>query len=81
MDKNYREFLERQLKEAQQEFEAVKASAITDLQGMQPYYAQDWGGAAYFTKIDKVTAAGTKVQQWAQALKAYDYYTKQEENK
>ena len=44
MDKNYREFLERQLKEAQQEFEAVKASAITDLQGMQPYYAQDWGG-------------------------------------
>ena len=71
MNKNYKSYLEDRLKEAQQEFEAVKASAVRDLQDMDPYHAQDWG-AAYYTKIDKITAAGTKVMQWHLALEAYE---------
>ena len=75
MNKNYKSYLEDRLKEAQQEFEAVKVSAVRDLQDMDPYHAQDWG-AAYFTKIDKITAAGTKVMQWHLALEAYEDFQK-----
>lgn len=78
MDKNYGQFLQRKLNEALQEFEEAKKSAIKDLEGMGAYHAQDWG-AAYFTKIDKVTATGTKVQQWQEAMRAYDYFNGQED--
>ena len=71
MNNDYKVYLETHLKEAQADFEAVKASAVRDLQDMDPYHAQDWG-AAYYTKIDKITAAGTKVMQWHLALEAYE---------
>ena len=71
----YRVYLETNLKQAQYEFEEAKASAVKDLQDMDPYHAQDWG-AAYYTKIDKITAAGTKVMQWHLALEAYEDFQK-----
>lgn len=73
MDKNFREYLGRQLKEAQEEFEAAKQSAIKDLESMQYYQATDFG-AAYYTKIDKVTKAGTRIQEIVNAMRAYDYF-------
>lgn len=77
MTRNYREYLEQQLAQAQQEFEEARASAAKDIEGMDPFHAQSWG-AAYYTKIDKVTAAGTKVMQIHLALEAYDDFNKEE---
>lgn len=79
MDKTYREYLERQLTEAQERFEAAKAEAIRDIQAMNFWNAADFG-AAYFTHIDHITQAGTKVQAIGQALAVYDNFTKEEEN-
>ena len=73
MDKNFREYLARQLKEAMKEFEEAKQSAIKDLEYMQYYHATDFG-AAYFTKIDRVTEAGARVNQILQLMRAYDYF-------
>lgn len=72
MDKTYGDYLQRQLDEAQERFEAAKAEAIKDIQSMNFFNAADFG-AAYFTHIDHITQAGTKVQAIGQALQAYDY--------
>lgn len=73
MNAAYTEYLQQQLKEAIDEFNQAKASALQDLKDLDPYHAQDWG-AGYYTKIDKVTAAGTKVRQWDKAYKTYIEY-------
>lgn len=73
MDKNFREYLGRQLNEALEEFKTAKQSAIKDLESMQYYQANDFG-AAYYTRIDKVTKAGARVQELVNALRAYDYF-------
>ena len=78
MDKNFREYLGRQLKEAREEFEAAKQSAIKDLESMQYYQAIDFG-AAYYTKIDRVTKAETRVQEILNAMRAYEYFEPSEE--
>lgn len=79
MDKNYGEFLSRQLKEAQEAFEEAKKAAIRDIEAMQYYHANDYG-AAYFTHIDKITAAGAKVEQIILSMRAYDHFHGEEEN-
>ncbi len=78
MDKTYRDYLQRQLDEAQEEFEAAKAEAIKAIQGMNFHNAVDFG-AAYFTHIDHITQAGTKVQATGEALRAYDYMMAKED--
>lgn len=77
MDKTYRAYLERQLQEARTEFEQAKAEAIRDLENMNQWNASDTG-AAYSTRIDRVTAAGTKYRTIAEAIKAYDFFNKEE---
>ena len=77
MDRNYKKYLERQFKEAQEQFEQYKEEAIRDIQGITTWNAADFG-AAYFTHIDHITQAGTKVQTLAQIIQAYNYM---EENK
>lgn len=68
----FREYLEKQFTEAQEQFEQYKAEAIRDIQGMTTWNASDFG-AAYFTHIDHITQAGTKVQTLAQMIQAYDF--------
>lgn len=78
MDKTYRDYLQRQFDEAQAAFEEAKKNAIRDLENMNAWNAADFG-AAYFTKIDKVTQQGQKVMTIAQAMQAYDYMMTKED--
>lgn len=73
MDRNYREYLERQFQEAQEQFEQYKKEAIRDIENITTWNAADFG-AAYFTHIDHITQAGQKVQTLAQAIQAYEFF-------
>ena len=78
MDKNYREYLERELQEAQERFEEIKKEVIRDVENITTWNAQDFG-AAYFCKIDHITQAGQKVQTLARALQVYGYFENEKE--
>ncbi len=73
MYKNYRELLENKHKEAMEQFEQAKADAIKAIEDMTTYNAADFG-AAYFTKIDKITQAGQKVLTLEYLIWNYDCY-------
>ena len=73
MYENYFEYLEAQVKEAEEEFNRAKENAIKDLEHMDIWMATNYG-AAYATKIDDVTKAAQKVLTASEALRAYQYY-------
>lgn len=77
MDKNYREYLERQFQEAQEQFELYKKEAIRDIEGMTAWNAADFG-AVYFTHIDHITQTGQKVKTLAQAIQTYEFFNSKE---
>lgn len=78
MDKNYLDYLENQFKEANTMFEEAKAKAIKDIENITAWNAADFG-AAYYTKIDKITQAGERLITIANALRVYKYYLENEE--
>ena len=45
MSRNYKEYLEQQLAQAQQEFEEAKASATKDIEGMDPLSCTELGSS------------------------------------
>jgi len=73
MNKKYFEYLESQIKEAEEEFNRAKEHAIKDLQNMDIWTATNYG-AAYSTKIDDVTKAAQKIMTLSQMLRAYGFY-------
>lgn len=75
MNNEYREYLEKELKEAQERFEKAKREAIEEIENMSFHMAQDFG-AAYASHIDKVTAAAAKIKTIGEAIAAYDYFQK-----
>lgn len=72
MDNNYKEYLERQAKEAEEAFNNAKAEAIKDLQAMTAFTAVEYG-AGYASHVDKITAAAARWKMAAEALRAYKF--------
>lgn len=77
MGKSFRDDLKERYERALQDFERAKAEATKDIERIQPYNALEYG-AAYFTKIDKVTSAGARVMELANLVRAYEYYNPDE---
>lgn len=74
MNKEYREYLEKELKEAQEKFEIAKMEAAKEIENMSFQMAEDFG-AAYASHIDRVTAAAAKIKAIGNAISAYDYFS------
>lgn len=72
MSKDYREYLEEELKKAQQEFEKAKMDSIKEIEKMSVFMAEDFG-AAYTSHIDKITAAAARVKALGEAMQVFDY--------
>lgn len=72
MSKDYREYLEEELKRAQQKFEKAKMDSIKEIEEMNFLMAEDFG-AAYASHIDKITAAAAKINALREAIQVFDY--------
>ena len=73
MGNEYREYLEKELKEAQEKFEEAKREAIKEIENMNFHMAEDFG-AAHTTHIDKITSAAARIKAIGEAMKVYDYF-------
>lgn len=73
MDRTYREYLERRMQEAQEQFENAKKEVIRDIESITSFDASLYG-AAYYAKIDHITQAGQKIESIAEAIRSYNYF-------
>lgn len=73
MGNEYKEYLEEELKKAQERFEKAKREVIQEIENMNFYMAEDYG-AAYASHIDKITSAAARIKAIGEAIQVYDYY-------
>ncbi len=72
MDNSCKEYLERQVKEAEEAFDNAKAKAIKDLRDLTAFTAVEYG-TGYAIHVDKITAAAARWKMAAEALRAYNF--------
>ena len=77
MFNDFQEYLEAELEEAVAEFEKAKAAVIDEVKAMNFRTAVD-SGAAYASKIDRISLAAAKIQTLSNTLRAYKYDKSQE---
>lgn len=73
MNDTFKDELAAKYNKAVEDFEKAKREAIADLEKMTAFQGLDYG-AAYFTKIDKVTSAAARVCELGQVIRAFQYY-------
>lgn len=76
MPKNYNEYLKSELEKAISNFEETKKEAAREIETMTYFEATDFG-AAYASRIDKVTEAAAKIRAIAEAINAYEYFERE----
>lgn len=76
MANTYIEYLQEEFKRAKQEFEKAKRETADELGGMNHFTAVDFG-AAYASRIDRVTVAATKLRTIADVMQTYEYFQKE----
>lgn len=76
MANTYIEYLRDEFEIAKSDFEKAKREATDDLKQMTFYAAVD-RGAAYDSRIDRVTIAATKLKTLADNIQAYEYFQKE----
>lgn len=75
MASNYSEYLEKEINAAEAAFNQAKADVIRDIDNMTAH-AAEYYGAAYYSKIDKITKAASKWKSLAEAKRVYDFSLK-----
>ncbi len=74
---NYSEYLAQEIDKAEAEFKQAKADVIREIEGMTAHGAVDYG-AAYYSKIDRITNAAARLKALAEAKHVYDFFIEKE---
>lgn len=77
MTRNYSEYLSEEYKKAEAAFNEAKAETLREIEALTPRDAAEYG-AAYYSRIERMTKAAASMKAIAEARSVYEYYTKKE---
>lgn len=77
MANTFKEELANKYQKAEADFQKAKEEAIRDIERMEAWQAAE-SGAAYISRIERVTAAAARVMELGQLIRAFQYYNPEE---